>query len=296
MALQKQTKTVNGAWFVALGAILWGTTGTAQAFVPVGANPLTVGTMRILIGTFTLVIVSYWRGEIRFLWQWRDWPAHTTIFAAACVAAYQLFFFAAVAKSGIAVGTIVALGSAPIFAGILEWLRFRYMPTKKWFLATTFAICGCVFLIVSSGNLEINILGIFLAFCAGGSYAAYTFLSKGLLITKPQASVLVMTFSLGSLLLLPIILWGDFSWILAPRGIVVALHLGIITMGLAYYLFATGLKRTTVSTTATMTLAEPLTAGLLAIFVVGEQLTAVALIGIGLLLAGLLVLAFRPAK
>lgn len=296
MPLPQSTKRINGAWFVAFGAILWGTTGTAQAFSPAGTNPLTVGTVRIIVGTFTLLALTYWRGEMRFVRQWRDWPARTTIFAAICVAAYQLFFFAAVAKTGVAVGTVVGISSTPIFAGILEWLKFQRKPTKRWFLATTLAIVGCGFLILSSGDLEINVFGIFLAFSAGGSYATYTFFSKDLLDTRPQGPVLVMTFSLGSLLLLPILLWGDFSWLLEPQGFIVALHLGIITMGLAYYLYATGLKRTTVSTTATMTLAEPLTAGLLAIFVVGEQLTAVALFGIGLLFAGLLVLAIKPTQ
>jgi DME family drug/metabolite transporter len=36
------------------------------------------------------------------------------------VAVYQLAFFQAVADTGVAVGAIVAIGSGPIFAGMLE--------------------------------------------------------------------------------------------------------------------------------------------------------------------------------
>ena len=46
------------------------------------------------------------------------------------VAAYQLAFFAAVADTGVAVGTIVALGSAPAITGALEWL-VRAPPPRR---------------------------------------------------------------------------------------------------------------------------------------------------------------------
>ena len=47
------------------------------------------------------------------------------LIAAAGVAAYQLSFFAAVADTGVAVGTIVALGSAPALTGVIEWALER---------------------------------------------------------------------------------------------------------------------------------------------------------------------------
>ena len=73
----------------------------------------------------------------------------------------------------------------------------------------------------------------------------------------------------------------------------VALHLGVVTVGFAYLLFAIGLAAIPVATAATLTLAEPLTAGLLGVFVLGETLTTTAVFGIALLLVGLLILAFQ---
>ncbi|MFN2190465.1 MAG: EamA family transporter, partial [Candidatus Promineifilaceae bacterium] len=63
-----------------------------------------------------------------------------------------------------------------------------------------------------------------------------------------------------------------------------------VTVALAYILFGRGLAAVSVSTTMTLTLAEPLTAAMLGIIVLGEELSPAATIGAVLILAGLLVL------
>ncbi len=282
-------------WFVLLGAVLWGTTGTAQALAPAGAQPLTVGFVRIALGTLVLILLAAWQGELASLRQWRTWPRRTTLLAAAAIAAYQVFFFAAVARTGVAVGTIVGIGSTPIAAGILTTLVYRTSPGRTWMVSTFLALIGCSLLVLSGGDLRVNGTGILLAMAAGTSYALYTLLIKELLVREPRGAVLSITFLLGSLVLLPILFLGDFAWLAEPRGLLVALHLAIITVGAAYTLYAIGLSMISVAATATLTLAEPLTAGLLGIFLLGEELSPLAALGVVLLLSGLLLLVRRPA-
>ncbi|MFX8585735.1 hypothetical protein ABTM35_19680, partial [Acinetobacter baumannii] len=38
-----------------------------------------------------------------------------------CLAGYQPLFFLGTSRNGVAIGTVVALGSAPVLAGLLEW-------------------------------------------------------------------------------------------------------------------------------------------------------------------------------
>lgn len=283
----------NGGWFVIMAAILWGTTGTAQAFAPQGTQPMTVGTIRLLFGAVTLFLLAVYRGEFTSIKNWRTWPRGTTLLAAAGVALYQILFFAAVARTGVAVGTIVGIGSTPIAAGILVFLWHKERPGRRWMLATTLAILGCVLLILTGGSIEVDALGILLAIGAGSAYALYTLLSKELLGTQPPGAVLTVTFTIGVLLLLPILIFGDLTWLLEPRGMAVALHLGVVTVGIAYLLFAIGLSAVPVATAATLTLAEPLTAGLLGVVVLGESLNGAGLVGILLILCGLLVLTVK---
>jgi DME family drug/metabolite transporter len=207
------------------------------------------------------------------------------------VAAFQIFFFAGVARTGVAVGTIVALGTTPIAAGSLAILVQRQWPGRRWMVATALAIAGCALLILATGNIRTDMLGIFFAVIAGTAYAVFALFSKELLASFPVGSVLSITFLIGVMMLTPVLFFGDLTWLQEPRGLAVALHLGVVTVGFAYLLFATGLAAVPVATAATLNLAEPLTAGLLGVFLLGERLTLPSAIGIALLLAGLLFLA-----
>lgn len=280
----------SGALFVLFAAMLWGTTGTAQAFAPVGFDPRVVGTLRLMIGGVVLLGLALSRKELGRLRDWR-WTAVTL--AAAFTASYQLCFFAAVAKTGVAVGTIVGIGSAPIAGGLLG-IAFRgERPGRRWYLATALAIFGCILLSLSGGEVAVDLLGIILAIGAGVSYAAYTLMIKGLLENHSPNAVMALVVSLGALMLSPMLLYCDLEWLLQPRTIAVVLHLGLATMALSYWLFARGLKGVQVATAMTLTLAEPMTAATLGLLVLGERLDAQAFTGLALIFSGLIILVVR---
>jgi DME family drug/metabolite transporter len=108
-----------GSGLVLAAAVLWGTTGTARALAPPGTSPLSVGAVRILIGGAALLAAAHLRGG---LGSGRRWPRVPVMAGTGAVAGYQLAFFSAVARTGVAVGTMVAIGSAPVLAGLLAWL------------------------------------------------------------------------------------------------------------------------------------------------------------------------------
>ncbi len=278
----------SGTWLVLLAAICWGTTGTAQAFAPEGATPLAVGAVRLAVGGAALLC---WACLRRSFQGGRSWPMRATMLAAICMAVYQLCFFAAVDRTGVAVGTVVAIGSGPVLAGLLGWLVNRETPGWPWLIATLLATTGCVLLGLSGGSLTIDPIGILLAVGAGGSYTVYVLASKGLVAAQRPDAAMGVVFALGALLLTPIFFLQDFTWLAEARGMVVALHLGIVTTAIAYALFAKALTTTPVATAVTLTLGEPLTATLLGVLVLHESLNTMAMTGVALLLLGLFVLA-----
>lgn len=284
---------VLGLWFVLLAAMLWGTTGTAQGLAPAGASPLTVGIVRLALGGCALLVLALWR---RQLFCGPRWPLAGTAISAVFVAAYQLSFFAAVARTGVAVGTMVAIGSSPVAAGLLGYLIRRERLDRRWTLATLLAIAGCVLLVLSGGQLDLNLTGIVLAFGAGFSYAMYTVSIKGLLETHSPDAVMAVVFFSAALLMVPVMFFLDWGWVFSLRGGAVAIHLGVVTAAVSYWLFARGLRLVKIGHVATLTLAEPLTAALLGVLVLHETLGPAELVGICLIFSGISVLAIAPAR
>lgn len=282
-----------GVFFCLAGAALWGTTGTAQALAPTGAEPEVVGALRLVIGGAVLLIMAVLRGVLKSPKGWPIWPA---LLAGACMAAYQICFFTAVTRTGVAVGTIVGIGSSPIWGGILGYLIRGERPGRMWLLATILAIIGCGLLISGKGNVSVDMWGIVLALGAGMTYAIFSVVSKRLLESFPPDAVMAVVFTIGGLMLCPILFTSDLAWLAQPKGAAVALHLGVIATAASYTLYARGLMAVPVATAVTLALGEPLTAAALGIIVVGERLPLVSFVGIALLFSGLAVLALGARK
>src|SRR4051812_49730352 len=70
---------------------------------------------------------------------WRRTPV---LLGGAGVATYQLAFFAAVADTGVAVGTVVAIGSAPVFTGLLSRITAGARLDARWAACTPPATAG----------------------------------------------------------------------------------------------------------------------------------------------------------
>lgn len=278
---------------VLLAALMWGTTGTARALAPSDAAPLAVGAVRIVIGGALLVVIALVRGGLIG----PRWPLLPAAVAAAAVAIYQLAFFEGVARVGVAVGTILAIGSAPAFAGALGWLVLHERPTTRWLMATAIAVAGLVVLVLQSGVAITSPAAVVLPLIAGAGYAVYATASKRLLRAGDAVSVAAIGFGGGALLLVPVLLVADLRWLADPRGAAVAIELGVFATALAYLLFNRALVRLPVSWAATLSLAEPLTASLLGMVVLGESLTPLQFVGAGLVAAGLAALATaRPTS
>jgi len=275
---------------ILLAAVCFGTTGTAQALGP-DAAPLTVGATRIAIGGLLLLLVARAVPAVT-----APWPRRELVAIAAAIAIYQVAFFAAVDRTGVAVGTVVALGSAPALAGVAGLLLDGEPLTRRWGAATALACAGVLLLVLGGGGASIDLLGIMLAVIAGSGYATYAILAKRLIgLGHAPERVMATSFSLGALLLAPVLIAGDLAWLASDDGLAMALFLGAIPTALAYLLFARGLRHVTPGEAATLTLAEPLTATGLGVLALGEAPGAVACAGAALVLAGLFVLAL-PAR
>ncbi len=316
-------------FFALIAAILFGTTGTAQVLGPDEASSLSVGSARIVIGGAGLALVAWLlslrsRRMLRHLEpghpitdmltlhipnltghepqltkaasaRWRAWP--TIAIGALAIIVYQPTFFLGMNINGVAIGAVVAIGSGPIFTGLLEWALTRRFPGYGWLVATVVAVAGIVLLSGANQSGVTDPAGLLLSLGAGACYAFYALSAKKLLVDgwTPTGSVAVI-FGWSAVGALPILLLSDPSWMASIDGLVMALWLGIGTITIASLFLAYGLKALSASTVATLGLGEPLTATLLGVLVVGETLSGRAITGLVLVVFGLVLIGMLTAR
>ena len=271
--------------------MLWGTTGTSQALAPASASPVTVGALRLAIGAAALLVVAALRGGLeRRTFVVARGPI---LVAAVGIATYQLAFFSGVRLAGVAVGTLVGIGSAPIFAGLLAWSVDGRRPSARWFLATGIALAGCALLAVpstASGIPPVSLPGLMLTLLAGAAYAMLSLAGQRIGARVPPDAGMALAFALGTVLLLPVLLTQDLGWLAEWPAVPVMLHLGVLATAVPYVLYLRALRTVPVASAVTLTLAEPLTAATLGVLLLGERLAPLGYLGVGCLIAGLALL------
>ncbi|WP_433419134.1 DMT family transporter [Microtetraspora malaysiensis] len=288
----------SGPLTVVAAAVLWGTAGTVGALAPAGS--ISLAAARLVIGGAVLAAVAARAARAAAGRATSRAPGKTTrrvpgaLLAAGglAVAAYQLCFFAAVARTGVAIGTVVAIGSGPVFTGLLSWLLDRNRPSRRWAVATAAAIAGCAVLVTGGGAGGADAGGIALALLGGLLYAFYAVTAaRAIGAGMGSDTVMGVLFGAAGLIMLPVLAGSGPGWLAEPRGLLAALYLGVATTALAYVLYGRGLRTTPVATAATLALAEPAVAAILGLVVLHEHLSAISWGGLALLAASLVVVA-----
>lgn len=267
-------------------SILWGTTGTAATFAPT-LSPILIGSVAMGIGGILQCILAMPMiiNERKFLLKY----IYFLIMGSIAVAIYPLAFYSSMRLSGVTIGTVVSIGSAPILSVIIEYFSHDFRPTKQWVLGASSGIVGVLFLSFSDNNegtilYEHITMGILLGLIAGLTYAFYSWSARQLMLKGISAkSAMGATFGCGGLLLMPIIIVIGSPLFDSVTNMIVSIYMAFIPMFLGYLCYGFGLSKIPASTATTITLLEPVIATILAILVVGESLSLIGWIGITLI-------------
>lgn len=287
--------------------MLFGTTGTAQALGPPGSTPLGVGAVRVAVGGAALAALGFAlaaAGRRRAPAAARRHPRATVRtfvlmgLTGLCLAAYQPLFFLGTARNGVAVGTVIALGSAPVLAGALETALTRRAPGRTWLAGTALCIAGVIFLAAAPEDaVGVDPAGLAGSLGAGAAFAVFATAQRLLLADGWDPFTVAGAMGLGSAIAaLPMLPLSDLSWVLTPSGAAMTAWLGLATVAAAYTLFTWGLRAVSVSTAATLTLTEPLTATLLGVTVLSERLSVGGITGLVVLLSGIVIVAWSAPR
>ncbi len=276
-----------------LACVLFSTSGTARAYLDFPGSSVSVGAWRVFLGGIGLaayVAIRYGTLGLRKLIKL---PIIWVM--ALAVLLFQISFFIGAVRIGVAMGTLGALATAPFFAGLLGWVVGTGKPSGIWAVSTLMGVTGLV-LITGVSETRDN-LGFFAVFVSGVMYAIFTVFGVKLTRTHEVtgAEVLGAAFGIGAVLSLPIVLVTS-AWVNSALLVGFVLYIGLATTALGYILFGNGLTHLSPGTVSTLTLAEPVLATLMGVFILGEAMNFRGWVGCAVIIAALALLGIVESR
>ena len=287
---------LRGYALILTAAILFGTTGTARMLGTNTIAPWITGAFRLIIGGPVLMgicLVFKQAGRQNVFPPGPGGHLRPLLGASLGVVAFQFAFFEAVSRTGVAAGTLVSIGSAPVFAGILGALFHRETLDGTWALSTLLAVAGCALLAITGPAVAIDLPGLGLALIAGAGYALYVAAGRSLVRTMAPARAVGLILSIGGLIMLPLLWAQDLSGLAEPRALLTLAYLGVFATAASYYCLAAGLVHVSVSRASILLLAEPMVGSLLGIGLLNEPFCFQSGLGMAFIFAGIAVVAVR---
>lgn len=280
--MNSNNDSLNGVIAVVIASILWGTTGTAASFTA-DVSPLATGAFAMGFGGILLVMTSLTSLRRNYTLLVKHFSM--LLFGGLAVAIYPLAFYSSMRLSGVAIGTVVSIASAPFFSVLLERFINKKEISLQWVVSFIFGVVGVVMITLgkqgdSIQNHSHDSWGILLGCVAGLTYAIYSWTARNLIKKRVSSdSAMAGQFGMAALMLLPSLWFTGEHLFENAVSVSVALYMAVIPMFLGYLLFGYALKHIEASRATLITLLEPVMATLFAIGIVGESFSATGISG-----------------
>ncbi|MFA0549260.1 DMT family transporter [Vibrio lentus] len=300
LAINRVNEFQTGTLAILFASILWGTTGTAASFAP-DLSPLAIGAFSMGVGGLMQAGLAY--RKILFAFDKLLQNKKLLAVSAVALAVYPLAFYSSMKLSGVAIGTVVSIATAPFFSALLECLISKNNNiNKRWLTSFAIGVVGIGLLVFSESSSanesgeDLKLLGIALGLVAGLCYAIYSWATKALIDKgiKSQAAM-GSIFGLGAMLLLPTLWFTGDNLFSSQINVLVISYLTLIPQCLGYIAFSFGLRHVTASSANLLTLFEPVVAAVLAVCVVGELIPFTGWLGMSLIVLCLFIQS-KPSK
>jgi DME family drug/metabolite transporter len=289
--MPSQRERTLGVIAVGIGAMFWGTIGPVIQLFPDGVS-FQYSAFRSLFGSAILwFVIVLSKNRTRYSRQ----DVKPILLAGLGSGGFLPFFSLGFERTGVAVASVVAIGLAPIFVGLISWAFYKKSPGKTWVVGTTFGIVGITALNWPGEDAQVNFAGFVFAALAAFSYSWQAIGMSDLSKRHGPFQTVAPAFTVASLIQIPLTFGKSYEFLSDPKLLVGAIYGAIATLALAYSLFAYGVSRIGPANAVTVGLLEPITAATLGVTVLGERINFLGFTGIIMVLIGLFIVG-RPQK
>lgn len=294
----------RGLVYLAVAGVAWGTAGAAASLVfrDSDMGPAALSFWRCVGGLLLLAAARALRRTPATA-PYETWGRRVVRLGVLGVslAVFQTAYFTAVRVTGLAVGTVVTLGAGPVLIAVGARVLLGERLGRGGVLSVAGALGGLAVLVLGGGGATVRPLGVLWALASAAGYAVMTLLTRwfgrhgggggGLGTT-------VGTFAVASLALLPL---GVAEGLVPHTGhhlVVLGLlgYIASVPTALAYALYFAGAAVVRSAAVSVIMLLEPVGAAVIAVALLGEELTAATVVGTALMLAAVTGLAVAEAR
>lgn len=266
---------------------LWGTSFVFTKLCLQYLTPMEIVASRFFLAVPVLLLIV-WKQGLSFRFFARRWKI---VIACSLVLIAHLLIQVEGMKTTTATNTAWLITTIPIFIVALSFFFLKERMKARQLLGIAVAAFG-VFVLVSRGNLTslefISSYGDWMVLVSCVTWSVYTILGKKLSDTSPLAvTALVLTIAAIGICPPVFINSGLTRFTALPATVIYALlFLGVLCMGIAYWLWTEGLKRKTAGQVGVYLYLEPISTMCIAPFVLGESITSSLIAGGALVIAG----------
>ena len=282
---------------VLIAGTAWGCLGLFTRYLGnLGMSPLAIAFFRSFSAAVMLAIYLGLRQRETFRIRLKDlWMFVGTGFLS--IGCFNVFYFMTQTFTTLSVAAVL-LYTAPFIVIIMSKIFFHEQITKQKIIALLLAFSGCCFVtgLIGGGTTTLAPMAIMTGITSAVCYALYSIFGRVALdryqpMTVTFYSLLVSGISLGIIFSatgaqLPAI---DMRMVWAVCG------LGFFSTVIPYIFYTKGLQILAPSKASVLAFSEPMVATIVGIAILHEPITIPAIVGIGLIFIGILVLNRRAS-
>ena len=293
-----EKKSYLGNILIIVAGLFWGSMGIfVRHLNKLGFTSIQVACLRLTTAGILFALILLIRNPKGFKIKIRDLP----LFLALGIVSILFFtccYFTAIRLMTMSTAAIL-LYTSPIWVMILAIFFLKEKITVQKIVALMLAFAGCV--LVSGFGGKVTVVGILVGLGSGLGYGLYSIFGTFALKKYQPLTVTCYTFliaGLGSVFVSdPVDLFAKISATdnkLALMGFV--LLTAVVTAVIPFLLYTLGLNMTTAGKAAVLATVEPAAATLFGFFVMKETVGPVAILGIILVFAAIVILSLKQSK
>ena len=291
-------KSVLGDILIIIAGLFWGSMGIfVRHLNDLGFTSIQVACLRLTMAGVIFALILLIKDPKGFKIKPKDIP----LFLALGIVSILFFtccYFTAIRLMTMSTAAIL-LYTSPIWVMILAIIFLKEKITLQKIVALILAFIGCI--LVSGFGGKISVIGILVGLGSGLGYGLYSIFGTFALRKYSPFTVTTYTFliaGLGSIFVAnPVDLADKISKTDSIPGLLgFVLLTSVVTAVIPFLLYTLGLSKTTAGKAAVLATVEPAAATLFGFFVMGETIGPVAICGIVLVFAAIIVLSIQRKK